>query len=126
MNLIGIVDNTERVINHRTNKSPLSEINTANPIFITHKSMNGDEIATYHVNIIDLLERLFVNNYNTVLSIEQERFIIRFLYEAGKVNDALDNNENEDTALNNLSPIMKQLDCFLGNYTGENNGQYAR
>ena len=75
---------------------------------------------------IYLLERLFVNDYNTVLSIDQERFIRKFLYEAGKVTDAMNNSKNETDALENLSPIMRQLDCFLGNYTGENDGQYTR
>ena len=40
--------------------------------------------------------------------------------------DAMNNNKNETDALENLSPIMRQLDCFLGNYTGENDGQYTR
>lgn len=126
MNLIGIVTNKDNYNINYPRKSPLSEINTADPIFITHSKMNDNEIATYHVNLIYLLERLFVNDYNTVLSIDQERFIRRFLFEAGKVTDAMNNKENEEDALKNLSPIMRQLDCFLGNYTGENDGQYAR
>ena len=126
MNLIGIVTDKDNYNINYPRKSPLSEINTADPIFITHNKMDGSEVATYHVNLIYLLERLFVNDYNTVLSIDQERFIRKFLYEAGKVTDAMNNNKNETDALENLSPIMRQLDCFLGNYTGENDGQYAR
>ena len=126
MNLVGIVTNKDNYNINYPRKSPLSEINTADPIFITHNRMDGNEVATYHVNLIYLLERLFVNDYNTVLSIDQERFIRRFLFEAGKVTDAINNKESEEDALENLSPIMRQLDCFLGNYTGENDGQYAR
>lgn len=126
MNLVGIVTNKDNYNINYPRKSPLSEINTADPIFITHNRMDGSEVATYHVNLIYLLERLFVNDYNTVLSIDQERFIKRFLFEAGKVTDAMNNKESEEDALENLSPIMRQLDYFLGNYTGENDGQYAR
>ena len=126
MNLVGIVTNKDNYNINYPRKSPLSEINTADPIFIIHNRMDGSEVATYHVNLIYLLERLFVNDYNTVLSIDQERFIRRFLFEAGKVTDAINNKESEEDALENLSPIMRQLDCFLGNYTGENDGQYAR
>lgn len=126
MNLVGIVTDKDNYNIDYPRKSPLSEINTADPIFIIHKKMDGSEVATYHINLIYLLERLFVNDYNTALSIDQERFIRRFLFEAGKVTDAMNNKENEEDALENLSPIMRQLDCFLGNYTGENDGQYAR
>ena len=126
MNLIGIVTDKDNYNINYPRKSPLSEINTADPIFITHNKMDDSEVATYHVNLICLLERLFVNDYNTVLSIDQERFIRRFLFEAGKVTDAMNNKENEENALENLSPIMRQLDCFLGNYIGEDDGQYTR
>lgn len=118
MNLIGIIPNRNNYNICYPLKSPLSEINTANPIFIEHEHMDGTKEATFHVNLIYLLDRLFLHDYYSALSIEQERFIKRFLYEAGIVTDK--------KSYDNMSDIMKQLDNFLGSYTGENNGRFTR
>lgn len=121
MNLYSITNNYNK---NEVVKNPLSEINTSDPIFIFHNKMNNSDIATYNVNLIYLLDRLFVNDYYTALSKEQERFIKLFLYEAGIVTDNL--NKNSDNSYENMSDIMLQLDNFLGNYLGENNGQFTR
>lgn len=104
--------NKNTVGNFKPCKSPLSEINTANPVFITYEHIDGSIEYTYHVNLIHLLDRLFIYDYYDALSIEQEKFIKRYLKEA-------DNIEN-------MSEDMKQLDIFLGGYVGVDNGKYSR
>lgn len=124
MNLIGLTPYTETLGISSKSKNALSEINTSSPIFIIHESIDGTKQATYHVNLIYLLDRLFMGDYYSALSIEQERFIKRFLYEADKVFKKLDT--DGDKAYDDMSHIMKQLDNFLGSYEGVNNGRFTR
>lgn len=124
MNLIGLTPYTETLGVSSKSKNAFSEINTGSPIFIIHENMDGTKQATYHVNLIYLLDRLFTDDYYSVLSIEQERFIRRFLYEAGKVMDKLDT--DGDKAYDGMSDVMKQLDNFLGSYEGVNDGRFTK
>lgn len=110
-------------------KSILSDLNTQNPIFFVNEEMNGERNAVYHVNIISLLDRVFVLNSLKFLSIEQERYMTKFFNQAHEVNNVLDNNrinETNDNPYENMDRIMKQLDNFLGSYFGVNHGRFTR
>lgn len=102
----------------------LSEVNTANPIFMIDENMDGEKEAIYHMNIIYLLDKVFMNDSMNFLSIEQTKYLDKFFNEAGIVTDAINN--YEDDPYINMHKIMKQLDNFLGNYFGVNDGRYSR
>lgn len=108
----------------RSNKAPLSEINTADAFFTIHENMDGSKEIKYHVNIIELLDKVFQYNTQDFLSLEQDRFIDKFYKQAGVVTDNIKNNTSNP--YKNMDSVMKQLDAFLGSYFGENNGKYAR
>ena len=59
-----------------------------------------------------------------MLSIEQERYLTKYIKQGGVVTNAL--NSNSDDPYGSLDEIFKQLDSFLGGYIGEDNGKYAR
>lgn len=99
--------------------NPLSEINTGNPIFINTKELNGTPWNTYHVNLIYLLDRVFVKDYYGALSIEQERFLEEFLNYANKYT-------NDEMTYEELPYKFIQLDKFLGNYYGININEYRK
>lgn len=105
-------------------KDPLSELNTGDPLFYIKVHMDGVKEARFHVNFIDLLDRVFVHDGLKFLSIEQERFITKFFEEAGIVTDKLKNG-NENPYID-LDEVFVYLDDFLGSYVGEDNGRYAR
>lgn len=105
-------------------KHYLSEINTGNAIFFVDKNMDGEKEAIYHMNIIYLLDKVFMNDSMNFLSIEQTRYLDKFFNEAGIVTDAINN--HEDDPYMNMHEVMKQLDNFLGNYFGVNDGRYSR
>ena len=105
-------------------KDRLSEINTGDPIFIVHPEAGGRKRAVYHVNIIHLLDNVFKYNATAFLSIDQERFINRFVKEANEVWENIEN--GVENSYENMSEVMRTLDQFLAGYTGENNGRYAR
>ena len=105
-------------------KGYLSEVNTFDPIFITRQDMNGNEEAVYHVNLIYLLDNVFTKNNLNYLSIEQERYMKAFFDEADKATKAL--NELEENPYKDMTKAMLQLDNFLGNYLGENDGRFSR
>ena len=102
----------------------LSEVNTANPIFMIDENMDGEKEAIYHVNIIDLLDKVFMFDSMNFLSIEQERYFSRFFYEAGIVTDNI--NTDYEFPYESMDEVMNQLDNFLGNYIGVNDGRYSR
>ena len=99
-------------------KNPLSEVNTGSPIFITNTSLFNEEEPVFHVNIIYLLDKALLNNTFSMMSIDEERFIRRFLYEADKA--------VKEESLDVMSKTMKSFDVFLGNYRGVNDGQFTR
>lgn len=66
-----------------------SEINTANPVFGI-ELVNGRETPIYHVNFIRISEKYFDSFWkhpHFSISIDQERFISRYLYEGGEITD---------------------------------------
>lgn len=110
----------------RNVKAPLSEINTADPIFFVKERMDGSREAIYHVNLVYLLDNVFTKNSTKYLSIEQERYIAKFLQEAGKANDKINEGTKDVDPYENMDDVMRQLDNFLGSYFGEDNGRFAR
>lgn len=113
-------------------KGFLSEVNTADPFLAISTRWDGTIDTTYHVNFIDLLDRVFMEGGFHPLSIEQERVFKKFLKEADAVTKAIQNKstlpsetELQDILSNNLDDVFKQLDQFLGSYLGVNNGQFA-
>ena len=105
-------------------RKALSEINTADPCFMIHEKMNGSVSVKYHVNLIDLLDRVFLNDTQNFLSIEQDRFMDMFYKRAGEVTDKI--NSNDKDPYQNMDTVMRQLDIFLSGYIGEDNGKYTR
>ena len=53
-----------------------------------------------------------------MMSIDEERFIRRFFYEADKA--------VKEKSLDVMSKTMKSFDVFLGNYRGVNDGQFTK
>ena len=103
-----------------------SMIRTGSPLYIVKNSMDGSREAIYHVNLVYLLDNVFTKNNTKYLSIEQERYIAKFLQEAGKVNDKIiEGTENVDP-YENMDDVMRQLDNFLGSYFGVDYGRFAR
>ena len=101
-------------------------IHTGSPLYIIKDSMDGSREAIYHVNLVYLLDNVFTKNNTKYLSIEQERYIAKFLQEAGKVNDKIiEGTENVDP-YENMDDVMRQLDNFLGSYFGVDYGRFAR
>ena len=98
-------------------KAPLSEINTADPIFLVREHMDGSKKAIYYFNLISLLDEVFLKDSSRFLSIDQERFMRKFFDEANTVTGCLNN--NVANPYNYMSEIMLQLDSFLGSYFGD-------
>lgn len=105
-------------------KSPLSEVNTGDPLIYIKHLMDGTRQVKYHVNLIDLLDRVFLNDGMRFLSLEQERFISEYLNEGGVVTDRI--KSSHATPYKDMDIIFEQLDDFLGSYKGIDNGRYTR
>ena len=105
-------------------KNPLSELNTADPIFFVKEYMDGSKKAIYHVNIVYLMNKVFVRDNLRFLSIDQERFMSKFFNEAGVVTDRL--KSNSSNPYSNMDEIMLQLDSFLGSYFGDDYDRLTR
>lgn len=105
-------------------KDRLGEVNTGDSIFIIHPEAGGRKRAVYHVNIIHLLDEVFKHNATAFLSVDQERFLNRFVKEANEVWQNIE--EGKENPFENMSEVMRTLDRFLAGYTGENSGRYAR
>ena len=106
-------------------KNLLSEVNTGSPTFVQYKDINGNMQTVYHVNIIYLLDRVFINDNIGFLSIEQTQFIEDFFKEAHEVTELL-NTQPEDDAYVGMTKQNYSLDKFLGNFIGVNDGQFIR
>ena len=98
-------------------KNPLSELNTAEPIFLITERMDGSKKAIYYFNLISLLDEVFLKDSSRFFSIDQERFMRKFFDEANTVTGCLNN--NVANPYNYISEIMLQLDSFLGSYFGD-------
>ena len=105
-------------------KGTLSEINSADPYFYIKHHMDGTKEVKFHVNFIDLLERVFTGDALRYLSIDQERFMSRFFKQADSVTKLI--NSDSATPFKDLDEVFKQLDDFLGSYTGESYDRYTR
>ena len=101
-------------------------IHTGNPLFAIKDCMDGNKEAIYHVNLVYLLDDVFTKNNIKYLSIEQERYITKFLQEGGKVNDKINEGTEDVDPYENMDNVMRQLDNFLGSYFGEDNDKYSR
>ena len=106
-------------------KNILSEVNTASPVFIQHKDMHGDINTIYHVNMLYLLDRVFLRDNVGFLSNEQTKFMENFFKEAHEVTELL-NIQPEDDAYVGMTKQNCSLDKFLGNFIGVNDGQFTR
>ena len=98
-------------------KAPLSEINTADPNFLVREHMDGSKKAFYHINLVYLMDKVFIRDNVHILSIDQERFMSKFFNEAGVVTNILNNSGSNPYS--NMDEIMLQLDSFLGSYFGD-------
>ena len=105
-------------------KGTLSEVNTGSPVMYLKHHMDSSIEAKFHVNLIDQLGRVFVQDGLRFLSIDQERFMSKFFEQAGEVTDRL--NAHDSQPYKDLEDVFKQLDDFLGSYHGVNNGRYTR
>lgn len=107
-------------------KGTLSELNTGEPVFYIKHHMDGEKEAKYHVNFIDLLDRVFTKDGLRFLSIEQEQFMKLFFKEAGIVTDRLNDEGYTGAIYDNIDSAFQQLDDFLGSYEGVDYGRYSR
>ena len=121
---LGIMVSRGIGVSTNNGKGYLSEVNTFDPIFITKEDMYGEKDTVYHVNLVYLLDKVFTNDTLNFLSMEQENYMKMFFKEAGIVTDAL--NKPEEHPYNTMTKAMLQLDNFLGNYLGENDGRFSR
>ena len=101
-------------------------IHTGSQLFVIKDCMDGSKEAIYHVNLVYLLDNVFTKNSTKYLSIEQERYLAKFLQEGGKVNDKINEGTEDVDPYENMDNVMRQLDNFLGSYFGEDNGKYIR
>lgn len=137
-------------MNPRT-KNPLSEINTGQISMYTKHRMNGDIETRFHVNIIDMLDQIFIHDALKYSSIEQERFFKVFFDQAGIATDILQLQSTASNSLNSnacdnikgstdselqeildldpyehMETVFKELDNYLGAYRGQKDGRYKR
>lgn len=95
----------------------LSEINTGSPVYNRTRTLDNKENLLFDLSFIYQLDGMFLHNSFNYLSIDQERFMKEYLYEGGKVTDALNNeNINDLEAFDELSEVMVQLDNVLANF----------
>ena len=121
---LGLLFNHQYTQSKGIDKRPLSEMNTASPLYVIKNTLDGSKEARYHVNLVHLLDLAFINGQLSMLSIEQERYLTKYFKQGGVVTNAL--NSNSADPYGSLDEIFKQLDSFLGGYIGEDNGKYAR
>ena len=121
---LGLLFNHQYTQSKGIDKRPLSEMNTASPLYVIKNTLDGSKEARYHVNLVHLLDLAFINGQLSMLSIEQERYLTKYFKQGDVVTEAL--NSNSADPYGSLDEIFKQLDSFLGGYIGEDNGKYAR
>ena len=105
-------------------KGVFSEVNTGDPFLYVKQHINGKDEIKYHVNLIDLLDKVFMYDGIKFLSPEQEKFIKMFFVQAGEVIDKV--NSQQSNPFENIDDEYLALDKFLSNYTGQNIGPYTR
>ena len=105
-------------------KGTLSEVNASQPYLFIKETMDGGKEVKYHVNFIDLLDRVFVNDNLKCLSEEQMEFITTFFEQAGIATDRI--RANVPNPYSGMDDAFKDLNSFLGDYSGVDYGRYAR
>ena len=105
-------------------KGTLSEVNASQPYLFVKETMDGGKEVKYHVNFIDLLDRVFVNDNLKCLSEEQMEFITTFFEQAGIATDRI--RANVPNPYSGMDDAFKDLNSFLGDYSGVDYGRYAR
>lgn len=105
-------------------KGTLSEVNASQPYLFVKETMDGGKEVKYHVNFIDLLDRVFVNDNLKCLSEEQMEFITTFFEQAGIATDKI--RANVPNPYSGMDDAFKDLNSFLGDYSGVDYGRYAR
>lgn len=109
---------------HGPVKGTLSELNSADPYFYIKHHLDGTKEVKFHVNLIDLLNRVFSGDALRYVSIEQERFLAKFFKQADSATKLI--NSGSATPFKDMDNIFLTLDNFLGSYLGVDNDQYAR
>ena len=105
-------------------KGTLSEVNASQPYLFIKETMDGGKEVKYHVNFIDLLDRVFINDNLKCLSEEQMEFITTFFEQAGIATDRI--RANVPNPYSGMDDAFKDLNSFLGDYSGVDYGRYAR
>ena len=108
----------------KTVKGRLGEVNSASPYFTVQIRLDGTKDAVFHVNIIDLLDKVIILDSLHLLSIEQERLFTRYLKQAEEVSNKI--NLNEEKPFEDMDEVLQELDNFLGSYYGVDYGRFAR
>lgn len=109
MNALGLIVPKMRIGEVRNRKySPLSEINSGEALY----TVSDNRDVAFNPLLVCLMDRYFTSEPYVNLSIAQKRFIDRFLYEAGKVNDAITTGSTEP--YQDMSALMCILDTYLG------------
>lgn len=104
-------------------KNSLSEINTASPIFLIDTTIDGVKHGIYHVNLIKLLDKMFMNDDFDFISKKQEQFLERYIFQANTVTNQLNLNSTSDSFAG-MDKALKEFDNVLGSYYGEYNGRH--
>ena len=105
-------------------KGAFSEVNASQPVLYVKETMDGGEEARFHVNLIDLLDRVFVNNSMKCLSEEQSEFIAAFFEQAGYATDRI--RAKIPNPYSGMDQVYQDLNSFLGSYMGVDHGRYER
>ena len=105
-------------------KGTLSEINASQPYLYVNETMDGCKEVKYHVNLIDLLDRVFMNDNLKNLSEEQMEFVTAFFEQAGLATDRI--RSNVPNPYSGMDEAFMDLNSFLGGYSGVDYGRYAR
>ena len=105
-------------------KGTLCEINTASPTVYIRKKLDGTYETKFHVNMIDLMDRVFIHRGMKFLSEDQIDYVSKYFEQAGLATDKL--NLNLQDPFNNMDETFKDFDEFLGNYYGVDGNEYSR
>ena len=97
-----------------TKKTRLSEVNTGEAVYLIKNSLTGEKIAEFHVNLINILDRVLLNNNLDYLSLDQERLVSQYFKEGHEVDTLI--NEEHENPFKDMNPLTYQLDLFLGSY----------
>lgn len=104
------LDNRDRnPIHPRKPKKVTSSIGSKNQYYYKEYGLDGSIEYVFLQDLIDIFDRVFINNNEKYASLEQRKLLKSYCKEA-------------DTGL--LSELNQQLDNYLGGYLGEMNDVY--